>query len=118
VNDALATVIAIASLALAGWLLVPVLRDRWIDCYHVVAVGVLEGALLAQGVLAVVWLSQGTRPTSPATFVGYLIASVLVLPAAMVLSYLERTRWGSVIVMSACVVTAVLMLRLFQVWHG
>jgi hypothetical protein len=31
---------------------------------------------------------------------------------------MERTKWGSIIVMAGCVVTAVLMLRLYQVWHG
>jgi ABC-type Fe3+-siderophore transport system permease subunit len=118
VNDALATIIGVASLALAGWVLVPVLRDRWIDCYHVVALGVLEGALVAQAVLAIVWMAQGNHPTELATFIGYLVASVLVLPLAGVLSFMERTRWGSIIVMAGCVVTAVLMLRLYQVWHG
>jgi hypothetical protein len=118
VNDALATIIGVASLAGAGWVLVAVLRNRWIDCTHVVALGALEGALLAQAVLATVWLAQGTRPTELATFVGYLVASVIVLPLAVVLAYMERTRWGSVIVMAACLVNAVLMLRLYQVWHG
>jgi hypothetical protein len=118
VNDALAAMIGAAALALAGWVLVPVLRNRWIDCAHVVALGVLEGALVAQAVLAIVWTAQGNRPTELATFIGYLIASVLVLPFAVLLSYLERTKWGSVIVMAGCVVTAVLMLRLYQVWHG
>jgi ABC-type Fe3+-siderophore transport system permease subunit len=118
VNDALATIIGVASLALAGWVLVPVLRNRWIDCTHVVALGVLEGALVAQAVLATVWMAQGNRPSELATFIGYLVASVIILPLAVLLSYLERTRWGSVIVMAGCVVTAVLMLRLYQVWHG
>jgi ABC-type Fe3+-siderophore transport system permease subunit len=118
VNDALATIIGVASLALAGWVLVPVLRNRWIDCAHVVALGVLEGALVAQAVLSIVWMAQGNHPTELATFIGYLVASVLVLPLAVILSYMERTKWGSIIVMAGCVVTAVLMLRLYQVWHG
>jgi hypothetical protein len=118
VNDALATTIGVAALALAAWLLVPVLRNQWINCRYVVALGVLEGALAAQAVLATVWMAQGNRPDELATFIGYLVASMLVVPLAVVLAYMERTRWGSVIVMVACLVTAVLMLRLHQVWHA
>jgi hypothetical protein len=118
VNDTIATIIGVAALALAGWLLVPVLRDRWIDCPHVVSLGVLEGALLAQAVLATVWMADGSLPGELATFIGYLAASVIILPLAVLLSYMERTRWGAVIVMAGCVIIAVLMLRLYQVWHG
>ena len=51
-----------------------------------------------------------------ATFIGYLLTSVLFLPAALSLSFMERTRWGSVIAGSAALVVAVLTLRLQQVW--
>jgi hypothetical protein len=38
------------------------------------------------------------------------------VPLVVVLSFMERTRWGSVIAGSGAVVVAVLVLRLQQVW--
>ncbi len=50
------------------------------------------------------------------TFVGYLVAASVLLPLAVALSFMERTRWGSVIAGAGSLVLAVLVLRLLQVW--
>lgn len=106
------------SLVLAGWTLVAVVRDRWIGVSHLVGLAVLELVLLVATGIAIAKLVGGARPAELATFVGYLATLVLLPPAATVLAYMERTRWGSVIVAGAAVVCAVLALRLRQVWVG
>jgi hypothetical protein len=116
VQNGLATVIMIASLLVGGWCFVAAARDRWIDVSHLVGLVLVELAVLVQTVLAAVALGRGDRPVEFATFVGYLVVTVLLLPAAVVLSFLERTRWGAVIAGGGAVVTAVLVLRLTQVW--
>lgn len=113
----LAVAVMIASLLVAAWCFVAVARDRWIDLTHLVGFVVVEVALLIQAILALARIGAGDRPAEFATFVGYLTSSVLVPPLAVVLSFMERTRWGSVIAGVAAVVVAILTLRLQQVWN-
>lgn len=115
-HDGLAIAITIGSLLVGGWCFVAVARNRWIDVSHLVALGVLEGAILVQAALALVAMGGGHRPGEYLTFLGYLITSVLTLPAAVALSVMERTRWGSTVAGAAALVAAVLTLRLLQVW--
>ena len=48
--------------------------------------------------------------------VGYLIATLVVLPIGAALAHGERTRYGSVVLAVAGVTLAVLSLRTGQVW--
>lgn len=112
----LVIVIIVVALLVAAWCFVAVARDRWIDLTHLIGLAVVELAVLVQTVIAVLRLAGGDRPVELATFVGYLITAALLLPLAMVLSFMERTRWGAVIAGAAAVVVAVLMLRLQQTW--
>ena len=115
-HDALAVTIIIVSLAVGAWCFVAAARDRWIDVTHLVGLALIEGLLLVQAALALAAIGGGHRPGEYVTFVGYLVTSVLMLPAAVGLALLEKTRWGSVIAGSASVVAAVLTIRLQQVW--
>ena len=119
--DLLATAIIVASLLVAAWCFVAAARDRWIDVTHLAGLTVLELALLTQAAFALVRITGGERPEELATFAGYLATSALLLPAAVVGSFMERTRWGAVIAGAAALISAVLTLRLQQVWsplHG
>jgi hypothetical protein len=116
VNNGLAVAIMVASLLVGGWCLVAVARDRYLGSAVLAALAALELAVLVQTVLAVVALARGQRPEELTTFIGYLIVTALFLPGAVGLSLLERTRWGSAIAAGGAVVTAVLVLRLTQVW--
>jgi hypothetical protein len=113
------TATIVAALLLGAWCAAAAYRDRWLDRSHLFGAAVLELAILAQAVLALVRIAGGVRPPAPLTFAGYLITSVVFLPLCLGLSAMERTRWGSVIAAGGCVVVAVLALRLWQVWlHG
>ena len=115
-NSGLAVVIMVASLLVGGACLAAAARNRWLDRWHLIALGVVELGVVLQAALAVVALIGGDRPVELATFVGYLIVTTLFLPAATGLSILEPTRWGSVIAGSGSIVVAILMLRLLQTW--
>ena len=112
----LGTAVIVGALLAAAWCLVATLRDRPVDGSHLVALGVVQALVLAQIVVALVHLAQGQRPHSMTTFVGYLVAIFLIVPAGALLARLEPTRWGSLIATVACVVDAVLIVRLNQVW--
>jgi hypothetical protein len=116
VNNGLAIAIMIASLLVGGVCLAAAARDRNLERWHFAALAVVELGVLVQTVLAVVALIGGDRPVQLATFVVYLIVTTLFLPAAVGLSILEPTRYGSVIAGVGSVVVAILMLRLLQTW--
>jgi hypothetical protein len=116
VNNGLAVAIMIASLLVGGVCLAAAARDRSLARWHFAALAVVEVGVLVQTVLAVVALVGGDRPVEFVTFIVYLIVTTLFLPAAVGLSILEPTRWGSVIAGVGSIVVAVLMLRLQQTW--
>lgn len=73
----------------------------------------LQALLLVQAGLAVYRLVQGTdAPSSTGTYAGYLLLSLLLLPGAFALTVEERTRYGSLALGAACLVVAVVELRL------
>jgi hypothetical protein len=112
------TAVIVTSLLAAAWCLVTTLRKRAIGIGELIAMGVAQSLVMAQIVISVVHLAQGQRPHELVTFVGYLIAIFLILPVAGVLARLEPTRWGALIATIGCLVVAVLIVRLDQVWTG
>jgi hypothetical protein len=118
VPGGLAPLIIGAALALAAWCAVPAARDRWLGRTHQLGLAALELVLIGQVVAVLVRVGGGERPAEPVPFTGYLAISVLLLPAALVLSAMERTRWGSVIAAGAAAVLAMVELRARQTWAG
>jgi hypothetical protein len=120
VNGTLATIVIVSSLALAGWSLVTALLNRPTGVSHIVAAAVVELAVAALAAVAVASLAGGDRPTQVATFVGYLITTVALVPTGVVLARMEPTRWGSAILCGAGLILPVLVVRLQQIWdaHG
>jgi hypothetical protein len=116
VYDGPSYVTMIVSLLVAAWCFVAAARDSWIGRTHLAGLVLVEAAVLVQGVVAVVRIGGGERPYEMATFVAYLVVVVALLPVAVVLSFMERTRWGSVIAGAGAAVVTVLVLRLLQVW--
>jgi hypothetical protein len=116
VYEELSVAVMVASLLVGVWCFVSAARERWLGAGQVVALIAVELVLLAQAVASTARIIGGERPEQFGTFLGYLVTSIVVLPLAGVLAFLERTRWGSVIAGVAGLVVAVLTLRLRQVW--
>jgi hypothetical protein len=112
------TAVIITSLLAAAWCLVTTLRKRPIGIGELVGMGVAQALVMAQVVISIIHLARGQRPHELATFIGYLVAILIILPAAGVLARLEPTRWGSLIATVGGLVVAVLIVRLDQVWTG
>lgn len=79
---------------------------------------VLALALALQALLAVGDLVSGYRPPDPAIAIGYLIASVVILPATIPAAADEPSRWAAAMLALASLATAVVALRLLAVWTG
>ena len=118
VIDSLAVGIIAASLVFAAWSLVGVVRDRPPDRLQLAGVVLVELGLLIQEAIAANRLVQGDRPEEMALFVGYLVASLVILPLGAWLGMLERTRWGTAIIGFAFLVIPVLVVRLQQIWDS
>jgi len=116
VNGPLALVATVALLALAAFAGLTALRDRPIGRAHLLAAAAAELAVLVLAGAALVAIAGGERPAQPATFAGYLVTAVLLVPAGVALARMEPTRWGAAILAGAALVVPVLVLRLGQVW--
>jgi hypothetical protein len=51
-------------------------------------------------------------------FLAYLVGTLVALPAAVVWVLGEPSRWSTVALAVVCLVVAVLLLRLGQIWSG
>ena len=100
-------------LALVG--LITAIRDRPMGSVLLVALGVLELALLVQAGLAIARLSEVGEK---ATFIGYLVGILVIPPAAVWWGRAERTRWGPGVIAVAGFTVAVMTGRLLQIWNG
>lgn len=102
-------------MALAVWTGISAARHRPTGEIQMALVLLLEAGLIAQSVIA--WFRVGgTGISEPVTFVAYSIGVLAPLGLAFYLARIERTRWGSIIVSFACVVIAVMTLRLAALW--
>lgn len=84
-------------------------RPAWLDQL----VWMLEFLVVVRA-LAGLGAFAGDGPDSTSTYVGYLVASVGVLPVAMQSVRGDRAVWSSVVVAIASVAVAVLVVRLQQ----
>jgi len=76
----------------------------------------VEAAALVQVLVAIVQVVRGERPDEPATFVGYALTSLLVLPAGAVWALSDKSKWGTGADGVSALVLAVLTVRMLQVW--
>jgi hypothetical protein len=115
VIETLTTVLTYAALAAAGK---PVELRKWhgLGLYGLALL--LEVALLVLVVAGIVRLATTDRELETATYVGYLVAPVLLLPLAAFWALTERTRWGPSVMIIGCLAVPVLLLRLEQVWNA
>lgn len=80
------------------------------------ALGLLEVGLIVQLVVGLARLGGDHDGVNVAAYVGYLVGSLLILPAAFAWSVGERSRAGTGVLLVAVVVIPVLFLRLHQLW--
>jgi len=119
VTPALSAVIVIGGLAGAVWCLVTLtLSGPRGQKVLLGALGALELVLLAQAVLGISKVIGPHRHISTVTFVGYLLGSLLILPAAAWWSLAERSRWGFGVLLVAFLLLPVLIVRMNQIWDG
>lgn len=104
-----------ALMAWAGW---RTAADRPVILRQLIAGGVVEALLVVELVVAGVSSATGDGPADVATFWGYAVTTLVVLPVAAAWAFAERTRWSSVVLAVAALTVAFLQYRMVQVWAG
>ncbi|WP_309113606.1 hypothetical protein [Saccharothrix sp.] len=122
--DFLATALIVLALVCAAWALLLAVLDKPLTLDTKLTLGIagavvlLEFGLLVQAVIGVVKLIGLDRDIASATFVGYLIGPVVVLPLAGFWAIAERSRWGAAVLVVGCLSVPVMIVRLQQIWAG
>lgn len=114
----LALAVVLSTAVVAAWASVRAARDRPVVLRQLLAAGVVEALLLVQAVEAAVRSLRGAGPADAATFWGYLMTALLVLPGAAAWAFAERTRWSSVVLAVAAFTVGFLEYRMLVVWAG
>lgn len=112
----LATAIVVVSLVAAAWAVVLTVRDRPVGLWLVCLMGFVEVLLLVNAIAGFVNLATTDRPVVGWEFGGYLVGALLVLPAGVAWALAERSRWGSGVVVVACLTIPVMIVRMNQLW--
>jgi hypothetical protein len=112
--------IALTALAVvaAVWLVVLIARGREPDDWVYGTLALLEVGLVAQLVIGLVRLGGDHEGVNVAAYVGYLVGSLVILPAGFVWSVGERSRAGTGVLLVAVAVVPVLFLRVHQLWSA
>jgi len=116
--DVLTPVLAGAAGLAVLWIVVLLIRNAAIDNLAFWILAVVEVGLLVLSVAGIVGLVRTGRDVSGPTFVAYLIATPLILPAAVLWGIAERNRSGTAVVLVGAVGIPVLMLRIHMIWTG
>jgi hypothetical protein len=112
-----AAVVTVALLASACGV-VGAVRNRPPGRVTLAVAGVGAVLALVQSILAAADLIRGSRPPETATYIGYLIGIVVVLPLAVAWSVAERTRWSGVVVAVGGFTVAIMTARLVLLSRG
>ena len=112
----LSTAVIALSLALGVVALVLAALDRLPPKLHLQALFLLQSAVMLQAVVAVVRMQDWDG--SKGELGGYLAVSALLVPGGLVLAVEERSRYGTLVLAVACLVVAVVQVRLLAVWDA
>ena len=98
------------------WLVVQLVRDRPPGNRLTDLLGLLEVGLLVLAVLGVVRLVTGGDGVPAWEYVGYLLATLLFVPAGLVWSAGDRSRGGTAVLLVAVLLVPFMFVRLAQIW--
>lgn len=110
--------IVVVSLVLAAWAFVLVLRNRPPAAPLVVGTAVLEVLLVGFLIGGIVQMAGSDREFAKVEFVGYLLASVAIPPAAVVWGWGEKSRSGTAVLALALLIMPIMVYRVQQIWAG
>ena len=79
---------------------------------------ILEGLLVLRALAGAGTLLHGERAAEQAPYIGYLIASVCIMPIAMNAVSEDRGPWSSAVVAVVALALTVITIRILMTWGG
>lgn len=117
-SERFATTVALYAVFCAAVLSVGALRGKERGPVELACLVALEVALFCQVIGALVAVGGGERPAEEATFGGYLVASIVVLPIGGTWLADRTSRWDGLGLAAICLGLGVVVWRLFATWTG
>ena len=108
--------LSVLCLLVAIQLVVLMVRDVRPGRITYLLLGVVEAGLVAQLVLGLGRVFGDHEGVSVATYVGYLVGALAIVPLAAGWAWAERTRAGTGVLLVGIVVLPVLFVRLHDIW--
>lgn len=118
VADWVAYTLMAGALAGAAWSGVLLVLGRTLNDALFWLLAVVELGLVAELVAGSIALALTDREVDGVTFIGYLASVWLVLPFGVAWAASEKSRWGTGVLVLACITVTVMVLRLHQLWNG
>jgi hypothetical protein len=118
VNAGLVAITTALALITAAGALVPMIRDQPPGWILVGALAALELVLLVVCVVGLVQVATTDRDIATGTIAAYLLAMLVLAPAATLWSFVERTRFGTAIILIACLAVPAMTARALQLWNA
>lgn len=111
-------VVAVCALAalLTLWTLVLAARDVLVGRRFLQAMFALQAALMVQGAVVLVFVSDGERPESQSSFVLYGLLSLFLVPGSFALALEEKSRYGTLTFSLATAAVIVVETRMVATW--
>jgi hypothetical protein len=109
-------VITAVCLLSALWIVVLLVRDRIPDRRLLTVMLGVEALLVVHLVLGVVKVSDAPSGVSVWEYVGYLVGSLLIVPAGVIWSSGEKSRGGTAVLLVATLIVPFMFVRLSDIW--
>ena len=116
--DWVAYALMAGALAGAAWSGVLLVLGRTLNDPLFWLLAVVELGLVAELIAGSIALAVTDREVDGVTFIGYLATVWLVLPFGVAWAASEKSRWGTGVLVLACITVTVMVLRLHQLWNG
>ena len=116
-NAIIALAIFVFLMALSVWGLVLAVTRRPPDRTYLTAVAIGELELVLQAIVALAVIAGGHRPPAMGEYLGYLLATVVLLPYGIVRGRSpSANHWDSAVIAVVTFAVAVAVLRLLALW--
>ena len=109
-------VVVVALVAMAATVLMLVRDESPPSDRYFAILGVLLVALVGQAIGGCIALASTDRDVEGITFVAYLITAVLVVPVGAALALVERSRWGTGVLLVMLLTVLACQARLHALW--
>jgi hypothetical protein len=87
--------------------------------WSVGSVALVEGFLLVQLAVTIALVATGHQAKGDTVeFFGYILTALIVPPAAVGWSIVDRSRWSTVVIGVSGLTIAIMLVRMWQIWSG